>query len=215
MGIVGIGLLIYFYNEKKKIDEQCKQLFFLFFLNFSFIKLDARNNGAFGDVKLGGPFSLLNQFNEPFTDAHLTGKYSLFYFGFTHCPDICPDELDKISDVIKILDSDKKTKDMIVPVFVTCDPERDNPAILKEYLSDFHPKIIGLTGKKEDVLDLAKKYRIYFKAGFVGGEGNYLVDHSIFIFFMGKNGEFIDFFGSNLTSKNIAEQIKEYMKEGK
>lgn len=91
---------------------------------------------------VGGPFNLINQNGEPFTDKNLLGQFSLIYFGFTLCPDICPDELDKMADV---MDEVHKSGKQIYPIFITCDPARDTPETLKEYLAEFHSGIIGLT----------------------------------------------------------------------
>ena len=107
------------------------------------------------------------------------------YFGFTHCPDICPDELDKMA-----LMYDKVTEkcgDVLVPIMITCDPARDSPAVLKEYLKEFHPQIIGLTGDYENIKQTCKVYRVYFSTPSSVKPGqDYLVDHSIYFYLMGK-----------------------------
>lgn len=107
------------------------------------------------------------------------------YFGFTHCPDICPDELDKMA-----LMYDKVTAEcgqVLLPIMISCDPARDNPKVLKEYLTEFHPDLIGLTGAYEEIKDTCKAYRVYFSTpqSVKPGE-DYLVDHSIYFYLMGK-----------------------------
>jgi len=106
------------------------------------------------------------------------------YFGFTHCPDICPDELDKMADMI---DRVKATSgDILLPIMISCDPARDRPEVLKPYLREFHPDIIGLTGQYEDIKQTCKEYRVYFSTPPELKPGqDYLVDHSIYFYLMG------------------------------
>ncbi|KAF4632779.1 hypothetical protein G7Y89_g5344 [Cudoniella acicularis] len=107
-----------------------------------------------GRPKVGGPFQLIDQTGKPFTDEDMKGKYSLVYFGFSHCPDICPEELDKMAQMINLVStSPTRTPNtpLLLPIFITCDPARDTPAVLNEYLSEFHSAIIGLTDAPEDI----------------------------------------------------------------
>lgn len=107
------------------------------------------------------------------------------YFGFTHCPDICPDELDKMAKMIDIIND--KRGNVLKPIFVTCDPNRDSPAVVKSYLSEFHPSIVGLTGTWEQVKAMCKAYRVYFSTPpHVKPGQDYLVDHSIYFYLMGR-----------------------------
>lgn len=107
------------------------------------------------------------------------------YFGFTHCPDICPEELDKMAEMI---DEVKKVAgNTLRPIFITCDPARDTPAVMKAYLKEFHPDIIGLTGTWDDIKGICKKYRVYFSTPPDVKPGqDYLVDHSIYFYLMGE-----------------------------
>lgn len=95
-----------------------------------------------GEAKVGGPFALTNQDGKRMTDADFTGRFMLFYFGFTHCPDICPDELDKLTLVMHELERDQETKGLLVPIFVSVDPVRDGPAEMKAYLKGTLPSLI-------------------------------------------------------------------------
>jgi protein SCO1/2 len=108
------------------------------------------------------------------------------YFGFTHCPDICPDELDKMAGMIDLVRENFRGQDVLRPVFITCDPARDSPTVLREYLAEFHKDIIGLTGTYEQVKNVCKQYRVYFSTpeNVKPGE-DYLVDHSIYFYLMG------------------------------
>lgn len=115
------------------------------------------------------------------------------YFGFTHCPDICPDELDKMAlmyDKVR-----EKCGDNLVPLMITCDPARDDPKTLKEYLKEFHPDIVGLTGTYDNIKDTCKAYRVYFSTPpHVKPGQDYLVDHSIYFYLMGTSSFFPIFF---------------------
>ena len=115
----------------------------------------------------------------------LTANCEQMYFGFTHCPDICPDELDKMAEVIDTIK--KKCGDVLMPVMISCDPARDKPAVLKQYLAEFHPDIIGLTGEYDQIKDTCKVYRVYFSTPPDVKPGqDYLVDHSIYFYLMGE-----------------------------
>lgn len=115
------------------------------------------------------------------------------YFGFTHCPDICPDELDKMAEIIDKVREATKDEDVFLPVFITCDPARDTPEVLRAYLKEFHPGIVGLTGTYEQVKHVCRQYRVYFSTpkDVKPGE-DYLVDHSIYFYLMGKIRRSID-----------------------
>ena len=135
----------------------------------------------------------------------IVGCFSLqVYFGFTHCPDICPEELDKLSRVIDLVASASRqsiarsaffapaspssTRQPLLPLFITCDPARDTPTVLKSYLQEFHPGIVGLTGTWEQIKDMCKNYRVYFSTPEGAKPGDdYLVDHSIYFYLMGKS----------------------------
>lgn len=132
-----------------------------------------------GRPQIGGPFNLVDQNGKPFTDADLKGKFTLIYFGFTHCPDICPEELDKMSDVVDKIDKEHPGKDIVTPVFVSVDPARDSVPQVKAYVQEFHPRIIGLTGDYDNVKKACKSYRVYFSTPpDAKATDDYLVDHS-------------------------------------
>lgn len=109
------------------------------------------------------------------------------YFGFTHCPDICPDELDKMAEIIDKVREATKGENVFLPVFITCDPARDSPEVLRAYLKEFHPGIVGLTGTYDQIKHVCRQYRVYFSTpkNVKPGE-DYLVDHSIYFYLMGK-----------------------------
>ncbi|ODV60140.1 SCO family protein [Ascoidea rubescens DSM 1968] len=191
---LGTGLYFFFRYQKEKMDLQRNE----------------ESNRGYGKPLIGGPFNLIDQDGNPFSSDNLLNKFSLVYFGFTHCPDICPDELDKMSACLDILKS--KYNIDIQPIFITCDPARDSPEILKEYLYEFHKDIIGLTGPYEDIKNICKAYRVYFSTppDLKPGQ-DYLVDHSIYFYLMDKDGEFIDALGRNYTEETMAEHIKNHV----
>lgn len=173
------------------------------------IQKEVESKRGMGKPLIGGNFTLVDTNNEKFTQENLKNdekKFSIIYFGFTHCPDVCPDELDKLGEM---LDELKKDKIELQPVFITCDPARDSPEIIKQYLTDFHPSIVGLTGTYEAVKNVCKKYRVYFSTPPDVKPGqDYLVDHSIFFYLMDSEGQFVDVIGREVDAAAGVEKIK-------
>lgn len=133
-------------------------------------------NKSVGRPQIGGPFTLLDQHGKDFTEKDLMGKWSLIYFGFTNCPDICPEELDKMSAVVNMID--KESGPIVTPVFVSVDPARDGVAQVAAYVDEFHPRLIGLTGDYDSVKKACKSYRVYFSTPpDAKATDDYLVDH--------------------------------------
>eukprot|EP00795_Rhopilema_esculentum_P007151 gene7151-12807_t len=157
-------------------------------------------------ASLGGPFELVDQDGKPKTDKDFLGQWLLIYFGFCHCPDICPDQLDKMTTVIETLD---KTKGLptIQPLYITVDPNRDDPESVKEYLKDFHPRLIGLTGSEAQVKAVTKAYRVYYSAGPMDEDKDYIVDHTIITYLVDPEGKFVEYFGQNKTIEEITSTI--------
>lgn len=192
--VVGVGMTWLFNDQKKKLE----------------LRREAEANRGMGKPLIGGPFNLIDENGNKFTDANLKGQWSIIYFGFTHCPDICPDELDDLGEIIDGLKS--KYNLGFQPIFITCDPPRDTPEVMKEYLTDFHPGIIGLTGEYEEVKKCCKAYRVYFSTPKDVKPGqDYLVDHSIFFYLMDPEGQFTDVLGRNYDVKTAIEKIKDDM----
>lgn len=147
-----------------------------------------------GGPSIGGPFSLVDVNGKRWTNEDFKGKWLYIYFGFTNCPDICPEEMSKMSRLIKHMDK-KVGKDYWQPLFISLDPKRDTPAKVKEYLMDFSPRILGLTGTLEEVEQAARQYRVYFAVPDeqAMSESDYLVDHSIIMYLMDPEGKFCDY----------------------
>ena len=139
---------------------------------------------------IGGPFVLTNQDGRQVTDRDFAGKYRLIYFGFTHCPDVCPIDLAVIGQALRRFEkSDPERAARIAPIFVTVDPERDSPAVLKEYVAAFHPRLVGLTGTPKQVADMVKRYGAYGAKGDPAAGGGYDVNHSRVIELIGPDGK--------------------------
>lgn len=142
-----------------------------------------------GKALVGGPFTLTDQSGKRVTEKDFQGKYMLVFFGFTHCPDICPSGLQVMSAALDKLGD--KAKD-VVPIFISLDPERDTPQKLAEYLKSFGDRFVGLTGSPEETAATAKAYRVFYqKVPDDKVAGEYTIDHAAIIYLMGKNGEFI------------------------
>lgn len=162
-----------------------------------------------GEAKIGGTWSLFDQEGRPICSADFAGKYPLIYFGFTYCPDICPMELKKMAAALDLLPEAAKEK--IVPMMISVDPWRDSIAHLSGYVSEFHPKLIGLVGTPQQTDIVTKQFRVYTSKGPEEVEGDYLVDHSIFMYFMDTNGKFVDYYGVALEAEEIAESMTNHL----
>nr|CDI56810.1 probable SCO1-involved in stabilization of Cox1p and Cox2p [Melanopsichium pennsylvanicum 4] len=196
--VTGAGLLYYFRTEKQNVEQRRKA---------------ETASAKVGRPRIGGPFNLITSTSHPFTHQDLLGSFSLVYFGFTNCPDICPEELDKMGQVVDRIDA-KYGKKFINPVFISCDPARDTVPQLERYIADFHPRMVGLTGTFEDVKQACKAYRVYFSTP-PGADpmGDYLVDHSIFFYLMDPEGKFVDAFGRSVDAQQTGDKVDAYVKQ--
>lgn len=169
-----------------------------------------------GRASIGGPFELVGGDGKPVTEESLLGHWSLVYFGFTQCPDICPAELSKVGEALGILEdhgvyvNSNPNEADITPIFISVDPERDTPEKSDEYAKCFHEQFIGLSGSQEQVKKTAKAYRVYYTKDDDEAE-DYLVDHSIITYLMDENGEFSEFYGKNVTAVEMAARIETKM----
>ncbi|RYE06050.1 MAG: SCO family protein [Rickettsiaceae bacterium] len=156
-------------------------------------------------VQVGGDFELIDQDGNIYGSKNLKGKLSLIYFGFTYCPDICPDSLHKLVNVMQILD---KYQIDVVPVFITIDPKRDDPKVLKEYLAHFNNKFIGLTGTTEQIKKVAELFKVYYARANNDLSSNYMLDHSSFVYLMNKDGRYLKHFSTSSTVQEIVEFVR-------
>jgi protein SCO1 len=164
-------------------------------------------------AKIGGPFTLVNQDGQSVRDTDFAGRYRVVYFGYTFCPDVCPNDMLKIGQAMKLLDKDApRVSAKVVPIFITVDPERDTPAALKQFVGNFHPRVVGLTGTPEQIAQVAKSYAVYFKKRPPGPGGGYLVDHLAVAFLMGPNGDPIASLPIDKDAQTVADQIKHWVR---
>lgn len=141
-------------------------------------------------ARLGGPFSLVDQDGRRSSDRNFAGRYRIAYFGFTHCPDVCPTDLAQIGAALRRFEvSDPALAARIAPLFITVDPERDTPAALKTFVSAFHPRLVGLTGTREEIAAMARAHGVYYARGETATEGGYSMDHSRNTILYGPEGE--------------------------
>jgi protein SCO1/2 len=171
-------------HEKKRFDPKMRQVHML---------------DMEGGPSIGGPFELETLDGVKVTNESFKGKWLYIYFGFTNCPDICPQEMSKMTRVITQLDK-KVGADFWQPLFISIDPKRDTKEVLKEYLKDFHPRIMGLVGTPEQVEKAAREYRVYFAVPDEFGDSpDYLIDHSIIMYIMDPEGKFSDYTTKEFT----------------
>ncbi|HLF24419.1 MAG TPA: SCO family protein [Burkholderiales bacterium] len=153
---------------------------------------------------VGGPFRLLDHNGHVVTDATFKGRPFLVFFGFTHCPDICPTALFEMSEVLKRLGSDANKT---AALFISVDPERDTPEKLRDYVSSFHPRVFGLTGTPAEIEAVTRVYRAYARKVPLDG-GGYTMDHSAIVYLMDKDGRFIAPFNLKRSAEQAAADLK-------
>ncbi|MCJ1397605.1 Cu-binding protein [Xylographa trunciseda] len=222
-------MIYYFRSEKERMERQ---------------RIAEASKGV-GKPKVGGKFELVDQDGRKWSsEEEMGGRFSLVsgivgisadgmavkrnfghghvtvYFGFTHCPDICPEELDKMAEMVDLvsiaLPPTSSSNPTLLPIFITCDPARDTPSVLKTYLQEFHPSMIGLTGTWEQIKAVCKMYRVYFSTpeGVKPGM-DYLVDHSIYFYLMDPEGDFVEAIGRTHSAEKAAKIISEHMSDWK
>ena len=157
------------------------------------------------NAAIGGTFEMVNHNGNPVTEQILNGRYSLIYFGFTFCPDICPLTLQIMTDAINRLDDGAAEK--INLVFVSLDSQRDTVENVAQYINHFHPRFIGLTGSADQVRKTAETFRVFYKKRVLGDGKDYTLDHSGFTYLMDQNGKYLDHFDRNVTVDKIVSHL--------
>lgn len=156
---------------------------------------------------IGGPFQLVDQDGKAVTDKSLPGKPTLIFFGFTHCPDVCPTALFEISEILRVMGKDASR---VNAYFVSVDPDRDTPAIMKDYIASFDPNLKALTGSPEAVAKIVSAYRVYVKKVPLK-DGDYTMDHTALIYLMDRDGHFVAPFNIKRRPEEAAADLKRYL----
>ena len=167
-------------------------------------------------ARMGGAFSLINQEGKTVTDEDFAGKYRLIYFGYSFCPDVCPVDAQVMGRALRLFEAEDKARALkVVPRFITVDPARDTPAVLKQFVSNFHPRMVGLTGSVAQIDDVAQRYGIAFMRAKPNADGAYLVDHARMIVLYGPQGEPIAIMPQNAgetAAKDMATELARWVK---
>ena len=166
-----------------------------------------RGPNSTGIPGIGGPFALVDQAGKTVTEQTLLGKPTLMFFGYTHCPDVCPTTLFQLSELLKALGPQPGVN----AVYVTVDPERDTTQVMADYLTSFDPHIVALTGDRPAVDAMLKAYRVYSKKTPAKEGGDYTMDHSALVYLMGKDGRFLSAFNLEQSIPNQVAQLRRVM----
>ncbi|KAI1708581.1 SCO1/SenC domain-containing protein [Ditylenchus destructor] len=196
LGTIGIGVGYVIYDRSSKTSSVVSK------------------SATVGKSLIGGEWELLNTEGKLQSSKDFLGKWVLMYFGFTNCPDICPEQLEKMVAVINMMEDRSKFKKEIpiVPILVSIDPKRDTPARLKKYCEEFSPsgQIKGFTGTQEQIAPVLKQYRIYSGEGPKTANNDYILDHTVWIYLFNPEGEFVDNFGQKRKPEQMAEAIQQH-----
>jgi protein SCO1/2 len=200
-------------SEQKRvslpIDRRLLLPFVIFLIGLAalavaaFVTLREADAPAFSSI--GGPFTLTGSNGRTVTQRDFAGEPTFIFFGYTHCPDVCPTTLFDMSEVLRALGPDKKA----AALFITVDPERDTPGVLKDYLASFDPRIIGVTGSREQVDPVLKKFRVYSRK--VGEGDDYTMDHTALVYLMDKQWRFVRPFRLDRKPEAAAAELSKYL----
>jgi len=162
---------------------------------------------------IGGPFTLVGENSQPVQSSSFDGKYRLIYFGYTFCPDVCPTDVQILMKGYQLFEKqDAKRAAEIVPIFITLDPARDTPDVLKKWTDAFDPHLIGLTGTVPQIDGVAKQFAVYFKRERPNKDGAYLVDHARMALLMGPKGEPIALIPQDKDAQAVAAELDRWVR---
>ncbi|KAH9514189.1 Protein sco2 mitochondrial [Bulinus truncatus] len=165
----------------------------------------------FERINMGGDWTLTDHFGNKRSSTDFRGQWIIMYMGFTHCPDICPEEMEKLGKIVKTFDENSHLP-KLQPLFITLDPERDTPSVIKDYLKDFYsPRIIGFTGTEDEIKQVAKKFRAYFGKGPKDVDNDYIVDHTIVIYLINPKGEFVNYYMRSRTAEEVIQSVSKHI----
>jgi protein SCO1/2 len=161
-----------------------------------------------GGANIGGPFALIDQHGKPTTEADFKGKVMLVYFGYTYCPDVCPTTLATIGQALDRLSPDERKQ--VAPIFITVDPERDTADVMGQYVANFAPDMVGLTGPLDAIQKVEHEYHVY-AAKHPEKDGSYSMDHSSIVYFMDRDGRYRAILSGEVTAAQIADGVKKQL----
>ena len=164
-------------------------------------------------AKIGGPFALTDQDGKTVRDSDFAGRYRLIYFGYSFCPDVCPVDLQNIAKAYSLFEKENpQAAAKLQPIFITVDPARDTPAVLKDYVAAFHPRLIGLTGSEAQIAAVAKEYAIFYRKAGAAGAADYLVDHARQATLFGPEGEPMALLPQEESPEAIVAVLKQWVR---
>lgn len=162
---------------------------------------------------MGGPFALTNQDGRRQSDTDFAGKYRLVYFGYTFCPDVCPVDMQVIgAGLRKFEEQDRARAERVQPIFITVDPARDTPEVLRAFVRNFHPRLIGLTGSEAEIANVARAYAVHYNRETPNAQGAYLVDHTRIVVLYGPNGEPVAIIPHDQGPDGVAAELARWVR---
>ncbi|CAA7616120.1 conserved hypothetical protein [Candidatus Terasakiella magnetica] len=170
---------------------------------------NGQNSEAKAGPAIGGPFTLTDHTGKVVSDRDFRNRYMLIFFGYTFCPDVCPTTLSTVSGALDKLGPGFAKK--MVPIFISIDPERDTPAVMKDYVSAFSPDIVGLTGSPEDIAKVSKAFKVYAAKAKGESPDRYTVDHSAILYLMGPDGRFVAHFTHGISVDDLVAGLKKHI----
>lgn len=185
LGMIGASVLYINQPQGEDIFAQCRP-------------------GVVGGGAIGGPFNLIDENGTAVTDKDIITGPTLVYFGYTFCPDVCPLDNARNAEAVDLLEAQGK---MVTPVFISFDPERDTPEVLREFTEVMHPRMVGLTGTPDQIKAASAAYKTYYKRQEDGDPKYYLIDHSTFTYLMMPNHGFVDYFDRNTSAADMATRV--------